>query len=205
MQEMPVHGDQRPVGKNELRALSEFLDEAENVIPAPAVQARGVFAQLPQDFIHLEAARMVSIRTVARMVPCGIDRSILRENEHVVPQPGFQMALHFGQIEIRTCSAFQKLRRIVEEEQPEIEQRRRNRLPSTSTCFSTRCQPRGRTIKVAVFSASSYFLPSGLTRRMLRFTASRRLICPSTTFGPGGRVRILEIGHENVGAGVQAH
>ncbi len=50
--------------------------------------------------------------------------------------------------------------------------------PSTSTCFSFRCHPRGRTSSVAIWSFSLYCLPSGDSNVMVRRTASRRLICP---------------------------
>ena len=50
--------------------------------------------------------------------------------------------------------------------------------PSTSTCFSYRCQPRGRTSSVAISSFSAYDLPSGDSNEMERLTASRRLIWP---------------------------
>jgi hypothetical protein len=53
-QERPVHGQRAAVGQHELRAVPEFLDEAEDVVPAAAVQAGDVLAQLVQDFVHLE-------------------------------------------------------------------------------------------------------------------------------------------------------
>ena len=53
-QEMLRHGDFGAVRENEVGALAEFLDEAENVIPAAAVQAGGVLAQFVHDFVHLE-------------------------------------------------------------------------------------------------------------------------------------------------------
>src|SRR5262249_26941995 len=40
----------------------------------------------------------------------------------------FQMALHLGEIEIRSVAALQQLGRIVEEVEPEVEQRRGDRL-----------------------------------------------------------------------------
>ena len=55
-------------------------------------------------------------------------------------------------------------------------------LPSTRQCLSTRCQPRGRTSSTAVFSASAYFLPSGLVNPIVPSIASRRLIWPSILF-----------------------
>ena len=51
--------------------------------------------------------------------------------------------------------------------------------PSTVTCFSNRCQPRGLTIRVATSGFSLYCLPCGLTKEIVSLTASHRLICPS--------------------------
>ena len=62
------------------------------------------------------------------MEPRGMPSSCLREKKDVVPQAGFQMALQLGEIEIRAAAAFQQFRRVVEEEQAEIEERRGDRL-----------------------------------------------------------------------------
>ena len=55
-------------------------------------------------------------------------------------------------------------------------------LPSTVTCFSSRCQPRGRGMSTAVlsFRRYSFWLVSGPPSKVIvRRTASRMLICPS--------------------------
>jgi hypothetical protein len=43
-QEMGFHRDQRPVRQHELGMRAKLLDEAENVVLAPAVQPRGMVA-----------------------------------------------------------------------------------------------------------------------------------------------------------------
>ena len=53
--------------------------------------------------------------------------------------------------------------------------------PSTSTCRSGRCQPRGRISIVAISSFSRYDF-SGVSSEIVRRTASETLRCPSTTF-----------------------
>ena len=52
---------------------------------------------------------------------------LLAEGEDVVPQARFEMAFHLRQIEIGTGSALDLRRCVVEEEQAEIEERRRYR------------------------------------------------------------------------------
>ena len=58
--------------------------------------------------------------------------------------------------------------------------------PSTVTCFSSRCQPRGRISSVAISSLSVRTLPSGFSNVISRRTASRALICPLTTLSQVG-------------------
>ena len=48
------HADLRPIWKDQVSVIPEFLDEAEDVIPAAGVQPGGVVAQLVEDFLHLE-------------------------------------------------------------------------------------------------------------------------------------------------------
>src|SRR6188508_253486 len=58
--------------------------------------------------------------------------------------------------------------------------------PSTSTCRSTRCQPRGRTTSVASESPSTYSLPSGEVNDSVRRTASCIAAWPATTLSHVG-------------------
>ena len=104
---------------------------------------------------------MVSISTVARMVPCGMPSFSLAHREHVVPEPRFEMALHFRQIEIRTRSALQLRGCVVEEEQPEIEQRCRYRLTIHQHVLLGECQPRGLTTSVAMVAVQAILLALG--------------------------------------------
>jgi hypothetical protein len=53
-QECLLHRHEPAVGQHEGGIGAQLLDEAEDVVPAPAVEARGVLAQLPQDLVHLE-------------------------------------------------------------------------------------------------------------------------------------------------------
>ena len=48
------HRHLRPVGQHEVRPVPELLDHAEDVVPAPGVEARGVLPQLVEDLVHLE-------------------------------------------------------------------------------------------------------------------------------------------------------
>src|SRR5438270_2243095 len=45
LQEMFVHGQGRAIGLHEFRAVSEFLDDAKDVVPSAAVQSGRMIAQ----------------------------------------------------------------------------------------------------------------------------------------------------------------
>ncbi len=64
---------------------------------------------------------MVSIRTVARMVLRDAD-VVLREDEHVVPQAGFEVRLGLGQVEVGALAEVEQPPGVVEEVQPEVDQ-----------------------------------------------------------------------------------
>ena len=128
LEEMPLHGHGRAVRQQEVRAVPEFLDEAEDIVPAPAVEAGGVLAQLVEDLVHLEGGenrldQHRSLDRAARHAEC-----VLRGDEHLVPQPRFQVALDLRQVEVRSGPGAGQRLVVVGEEQREVEQRTRHRL-----------------------------------------------------------------------------
>src|SRR2546425_2705951 len=123
---MTVHRHPAAVGEHEVRAVSELLDEAEDVVPAAAVQAGGVVLQLVEDLVHLERSedRLDQDRCADRAA--GDAKLVLREVEDVVPEARLQVALELGQVEVGSPPrALRDERRgVVKEEQSEIEQGR---------------------------------------------------------------------------------
>src|ERR1700722_6287733 len=115
-QEVRGHGDAAAVRKNGGRVVGEFLDVAEDVIPASGVQARGMLAQLIENFVHLESSQNRLDQN------CGLDRSgfqtelFLRVEKYVIPEARLEVALQFGQIKIRACAARELLLGVVPEE-----------------------------------------------------------------------------------------
>ena len=67
--------------------------------------------------------------TVARTVPCGMPSALLGEREDVVPQPRLEVGLHLGQVEVRAAAARDELGGVVEEVEPEVDQRADERPP----------------------------------------------------------------------------
>ena len=104
------------------------------------------------------------------MVPCGRPM-VLGHDEDVVPQAGFEVAFHLRQVVERAGAAGDLFLGVVEEDQAEVERCRRRRAGHRPvTCFSSRCQPRGRICRVAILSFSLYSLPASFlndsSRRM---------------------------------------
>src|SRR4029453_9423331 len=48
------HRHERTVGETEVRLIPEFLDAREDVVPASAVEPRGMLAELVEDLLHLD-------------------------------------------------------------------------------------------------------------------------------------------------------
>ena len=155
-QEMPVHGDLGAVRQHEIGPVPELLDEAEDVVPAAAVQAGGMLAQLLENLVHLEGgkdgldqhggANRARAECPARPERTGIRRST------VAPRGGSPSSADRNRARCRGRSALWRCGR----------RTGRNRTASRTSacrqsgkCFSTRCQPRGRTISTAGFSPAA--------------------------------------------------
>src|SRR5688572_22308999 len=109
------HSHMCAVRQHKGAVMREFLDDAEDVVPAPRIETCRVIAQLVQDLLHLEGGegRLDENRRADR--PARHREGVLCEVEYIVPQPRLEMALHLRQIEIRAATAADQLLRIVEE------------------------------------------------------------------------------------------
>src|ERR1039457_7171129 len=125
---MPLHGDQRPVGQDEFRVRAKFLDEAENIIPASAIQSRRMVAQFVEDLVHFKRRQNGFDQDGGANRSARNAEFILSKTEHVVPQPRLQMTFHLREVEIRTSALAQQGLGIVKKEQAKIKQRGRDRL-----------------------------------------------------------------------------
>ena len=118
-----VHGDQGAVRQHEARLVAELLDEAEDVVPAAAVQSGRVLAKFPEDLVHFEGGEDGFDEHRRADGAARNPELLLRQKENVIPQAGFQVALHFRQVEIRARAVGDQRLGVVEEEQAEIEER----------------------------------------------------------------------------------
>ena len=128
---------------------------------------------------------------------------LLAVDEDVVPEPGLGVALELRQVEVRPASPTQRLRAVVEQVEPEVEQAGRHRdvvdeHARLDEVPAARPDQQRRDLVVE---------PVGLAFRRLegQLAADRvdqgRLAADDVR--PGRRQRILEVGHEDARAGVE--
>src|SRR5271157_3662134 len=107
--------------------VSKLLDEAENVVPAPAIESGGMFAQLVENFVHLESRSNRFDQDSRADRALGNADVILRKHKDVVPQAGLGVGLKFRQVKVWAGSGRNLRLGVMEEEQSEIKQRTGNR------------------------------------------------------------------------------
>ena len=132
---------------------------------------------------------MVSISTVARIVPCGMPSASWASDEDVVPQPRLEVALQLRQVEVRALAACRaaparcgrstgRSRTSAPDIALAVDERRASR---------SRCQPRGRTTIVAGLVVELVVLALGRGEaRCVRRSRRSRLSWPSIDVLPGG-------------------
>ena len=148
-QERLLHVHHGPVRQHGPGVGAQGLDEAEDIVPAAQVQARGPGAVLVKDLLHLEGRRQGldehgGADAVGRQV-----QILFHRFQHLVPPPGFQVVLKLGQIQVGTRAPLDELPGVVEQEQPHVEQAGGNRLAGHLQVA------RGRTMRVATWAFSS--------------------------------------------------
>ncbi len=203
-QERRGHRHQRAVRQHRRWVAAEFLDEAEDVVPAAAIEAGRMIAQLPEDLVGLEARqdRLDQHRRLDRAL--GQAELRLGMDEDVVPQTGLEMRFELRQVEIGAAALGQQGPGIVEEIEAEIEQRARHRLAIDQQVLLDQ-----------VPAARPDQQHGGLVVEPVRLAGGRvaegdgpgdgvaQVDLAIDQVGPGRRRGILEIGHEAGGAGVE--
>ncbi len=120
--EVRGHGDLRTVGEEDGGVGGELFDEGEDVVPAAAVEAGGVLAELEEDLVHLEGGEDGFDQHSGTDGAAGDVEEILRAEEDVVPEAGFEVRLELGQVEVGAGAAASELARVVEEVEAEVEE-----------------------------------------------------------------------------------
>ena len=191
-------------GEQEFRLVPERLDEGKDVVPAAAVEAGHVVAQLVDDLVHLEGGGQRLDQHRRLDGADGDAQRLLGPGEDLVPQTRLEIALELGQVEIGAGAARDQRLGVDEDIEAEIEQAAGDRL-AVDDQMVLRQMPAARAHQ-----------EDGRLGGELVFLAAHRvgevdLVGPAVLevdlaldlVGPGRRVGVLEIRHEDLGAGIQ--
>ena len=195
---MPGHGDLGTVREEIAGNVLETLDEAEDVIPAAAVQTRHVIPEFIEDLVHFKGRQNGFDEHRGLDGSCGDAQRFLGRHEDIVPQTRFQVALHFREVEIRAAAPGQEIFGVVEKEESEIEQASRDGCAVNLDMFLHQVPtPRahdqsGDGIVEAVLFAFGTLEPDGAVNGIAQVDLALDGILP------GGTVAVLEIGHVGV-------
>ncbi len=200
-QEGVAHDHLRAVGRDEVRVLGKGLDEAENIVPASAVEPGHMVAQLVDDLVHFERCRQGFDQHGCLDGTLRDPQVILRKDDDLVPQPGFKMVLHLRQVEIGAGALRDRGLGAVEHIEPEVEQGARHDLTAD------------RCVALIEAPAARPDLQHGRCGTQAVRLAVRRIVigqraCPAVlqvdlavdAVREGRRIGVLEIGHEDLGA-----
>ena len=174
-------------------STAEVFDQAEEVVPTTAFNPEACSFNSKRISSISNAAGIVSISTVARIVPRNPE-SLFGVDENLAPQPRLQMALHLGQVVVRPASPVDKTLRVIEEVDPEIEQSSHNRLVADQSVALVEVPPprshdhscrsfRSDDVLLAFVAHEGY----GLVCRVDEVDVSLHQVAPR------GRVGILEV------------
>ena len=86
-----------------------------------------MLAQLVEDLLHLERGRQGLDEHGGADGPARDAESLLGPDEHVVPEPGLEVVLELGQVEVRATTQLDQAVGVVEEVQAEVRQAARRR------------------------------------------------------------------------------
>ena len=203
MHEVFGHGDFGAVGQDELGVILEAFDNAEDVVPASAIESGHVFAKFVDDFVHLKGRKYRFDEDGGLDGALWHAEEVLRFDEDVVPQTRLEVVFHLRQVEVRACAAPFEFFVIVKKVEREVEDAARDGLAVQGDVLLVEVPParphkeHGRLGVQAIlfaFGIRKFYRPAdGVAQVDLTFDQAV----------PGRRVRVLEIGHEHLCAGVQ--
>jgi hypothetical protein len=151
-----------------------------------------MFPQFIDELLHFECCRDSLNETCpANGAPRHTD-SVLCDTEDIIPQSGFKITLHLGEIEIRPRARFNEIVCVVEEVQSKVKDTAADGLrvneevlliemPSSGTTVRELLFGTYRTMSVASFLSvrSLYCFPLAAVKSICFRIESRRLTCPA--------------------------
>src|SRR5207237_3262311 len=96
-------------------------DDAEHVVPAARVEARGMRPQLVERLFHLEREGQHLHEHGRLDLPMSEVELLLGPVEDLVPESGLAMAFELREVEVRSAAALQEPLRVVEDVEGEVE------------------------------------------------------------------------------------
>ncbi len=188
------------VRQHQVASVPQHLDQAEDVVPPPGVQAAGVISELVEDLLHFERRRQRFDQNGGADRTRSDRKLFLGELESLAPQASLVVTFHFRQIEIGTGLPIQELARVVKQVQAEVEQAARDGLPIDQHVLfrqvpSSRTDQQRGNLRVEAIS-----LPVRGAERQGAPDRIDQVDLPLDHVLPGGRKRILEVGHEDIRA-----
>ena len=198
------HRDLAAVRQHEVLPERELLDRAEDVVPAAGVQPRRVVPQLVEDLLHLERGEdRLDQHRGADAAPRHPER-ILGGDEDVVPEPRLVPVLQLRQVEVRTAAAAECRLRVVEEVEGEVEDAGRDGLAvdhgvllDQVPAARTHQQGRDLVLEAVLLAVAGVRELQLLAHRVVQVLLTLDHVAPART------ERVLDVGHEHLGAGVQ--
>ena len=147
---------------------------------------------------------MVSIRTVPLMEFCREAEFGLGLDEDVVPEAGFEVRLHLGQVEVGAGAAGEELLRVVEGVEAEVEEGAGHgfAVDEHVALFEVPAagadeEDGGRVVEFVTLFGGRVFEGDGAADGVAQVELAVEQVVP------GGRGGVLEVGHEDLGAGVE--
>ena len=183
--------------------LVELLDDAEDVIPPPAVQAGRMVAQLVEDLVHFERGGDRLDEHRGANAAARNAQLVLGHQEHVVPEPGLQVAFHLGKVEIGPEPRSSSFRALWKKNRPKSTSEPGHGLavqPDVLFRQVPAARPhheRGRLLVESIL----FSLGTGEADRAADGFAEVPLALDQVV--PGRRIGVLEVGHVDTCAGVQ--
>ena len=202
--EVRGHGDLRAVGEEDGGVGGELFDEGEDVVPAAAVEAGGVVAELVEDLVHLEGGEDGFDEDGGADGAARDAEEFLRADEDVVPEAGFEVRLELGEIEVGAGAAGEELARVVEEVEAEVEEGAGDGFAVDDEVALFEVPAAGADEEDGgVFDEGVVLVGGGVVEGDGAADGVDEVELAVEEVLPGGRGGVFEVGHEDAGAGVE--
>jgi len=122
LHEWDSHGNVRSVREDKVGVLPELFDDAENIIPPSAVQSRTVVPEFIDNLIHLKDRQNCLNQDGSSDGSPWDSDSVLSKVKYIVPETGFKVGFHLGEVEVWPVAAGNELLGIVEEVETKVKE-----------------------------------------------------------------------------------